>query len=81
MVTNDDANHLARKSHLFTLRLWLEDLGSGQSDWRGKVQHVNSGDVCYFQGWPSLLTFLEGKLLKTCPEGRPVGKQEGSNIV
>jgi hypothetical protein len=51
------------------LRLWLEDLGSGQTDWRGKVQHVNSGEVRYFRDWPTLEAFVEGLILKTNSEG------------
>ena len=62
MVTSDDADRPAHRSHLFMLRLWPEDLGSGQTDWRGKVQHVNSGEVRYFRDWPTLEAFVEGLL-------------------
>ena len=62
MVTSDDADRPAHSSHLFMLRLWPEDLGSGQTDWRGKVQHVNSGEVRYFRDWPTLEAFVEGLL-------------------
>lgn len=36
-------------SHLFTVRLWLEELGHGQTEWRGQVQHVLSGKSRYFR--------------------------------
>ena len=42
------------QSHLFTVRLWAEDLGDGQSEWRGKVQHVSSGATRYFRDWSTL---------------------------
>ncbi|GAC1399265.1 MAG: hypothetical protein NVS4B12_13200 [Ktedonobacteraceae bacterium] len=45
-------------SELFTLRLWQEDLGNNQVAWRGKVQHVTSGEASYFQDCTTLLTFL-----------------------
>jgi hypothetical protein len=45
-------------SHLFTLRLWHEELGGGDAEWRGKVQHVTSGEVRYFRDWPTLVAFL-----------------------
>ena len=45
-------------SHLFTIRLWLEDLGDGQVEWRGSVQHVISGELRYFRDWPALIEFL-----------------------
>ena len=52
-------------SHLFTVRLWREELGNGQTEWRGKVQHVTSGEVRYFRDWPTLIAFL---LLLSGPE-------------
>lgn len=45
-------------SHLFTLRLWPEELGGGETEWRGKVQHVTSGEVRYFRDWSTLIAFL-----------------------
>jgi hypothetical protein len=46
------------RSHLFTVRLWVEELGDGEREWRGKVQHVPSGDMCYFREWSRLIAFL-----------------------
>jgi hypothetical protein len=50
----------ARQHHseLFTVRLWQEERGNGEEEWRGKVQHVTSGEACYFHDWPTLITFL-----------------------
>jgi len=45
-------------SHLFTVRLWREELGNGQTELRGKVQHVSSGEARYFRDWPTLIAFL-----------------------
>jgi hypothetical protein len=45
-------------SHLFTVRLWLEDLGDDQVEWRGSVQHVISGELSYFRDWSTLIDFL-----------------------
>jgi hypothetical protein len=44
-------------SQLFTVRVWLEELGNGQTEWRGKVQHVTSGEVRYFRDWSTLVAF------------------------
>ena len=49
-------------SHLFTLRLCSEDLGNGQREWRGQVQHVMSGETRYFRDWPTLIAFLQEAL-------------------
>lgn len=42
-------------SHLFTVRLWSHDLGDGRTEWRGKVQHVLSGEARYFREWAELI--------------------------
>ena len=53
-----NAGQPPHRSHLFTVRLWLEDLGDGRTEWRGQVQHVLSGEVRYFRDWPTLITLL-----------------------
>lgn len=50
------------RSHLFTVRLWPEELGAGQNEWRGKVQHVLSGQRRYFRDWATLVTYLQAML-------------------
>jgi hypothetical protein len=45
-------------SHLFTVRVWREELGAGRVEWRGKVQHALSGEARYFREWAELITFL-----------------------
>ena len=42
--------------------MWQEELGEGQSEWRGKVQHVQSGEVRYFRQWSVLIAPLEKML-------------------
>jgi hypothetical protein len=49
-------------SFLFTLRVWHEQLGVNQSEWRGQVEHLMSGKTCYFRGWSTLVSFLEETL-------------------
>ena len=48
-------------SQLFTVRVWLEDLGDGRCEWRGKVQHTLSREACYFRDWQTLVTFMVEK--------------------
>ncbi len=45
-------------SHLFTLRLWQEELGDERHEWRGKIQHVQSGETYYFREWSVLMTAI-----------------------
>lgn len=68
MAVKNSAGLPPQNSHLFTLRLWPENMGSGQTDWRGKVQHVNSGEARYFRDWPTLEAFVEGLVGRVQPE-------------
>jgi len=52
------------RTHLITVRVWLEDLGQGQREWRGEVQEVLSGEVRYFRHWPTLVALLQAMLPK-----------------
>ncbi|GCE21529.1 hypothetical protein [Dictyobacter kobayashii] len=45
-------------SYLFTVRVWEEATGNGESEWRGKVQLVTTGETRYFREWPALLPLL-----------------------
>ena len=47
-----------------------EDLVSGKIDWRGKIQHVNSGEARYFRDWPTMEAFVEELLHRIDPAGR-----------
>ncbi len=45
-------------SHLFTIRLWQEELGGGQTEWRGRAQDIVTGAEAYFRDWPGLIAVL-----------------------
>lgn len=49
------------ESELFTLRLWPMPGVDGVA-WRGKIQHVLTGEVYYFRSWEILVEQLQ-KLL------------------
>jgi hypothetical protein len=49
---------LAPPVHLFTVRVWREELGEGQHEWRGLVRSVASGEARYFRTWPALTDFM-----------------------
>ena len=65
-------------SHLFTVRLWAEDLGDGEIEWRGKLQHVTSGEARYFRNWPVLIALLQ-TLLPTAAPNAPSDSEEISS--
>ncbi len=49
----------SRNSHLFTLRVWMEDVGNGRVEIRGTLKHVLSGETHHFRDWPALIRYLE----------------------
>jgi hypothetical protein len=54
------------RSHLFTVRVWQEEIGQDQTEWRGKVQLISNGNVCYFRGWEGLVPLLLSMLSEVC---------------
>jgi hypothetical protein len=50
------------RSSLFTVRLWVEDLGAGEREVRMQVKHVLSGETHYFRQWTDLVAFLRTKI-------------------
>lgn len=58
-----ERDNLSSRSQLFMVRVWLEDLGEGKTEWRGKVQCVASGEVHYFRGCQNLISDLQAMLL------------------
>jgi len=74
MADNSEADPPAHGSHLFMLRIWPEELGHGQTEWRAKVQHVSSGEARYFRDWPALEAFVEGLLWGGGSEGARSGR-------
>ncbi len=58
----------AATSHLFTVRLWYEDLGEGRHEWRGEVKDVASGQQRFFREWDSLLGYLKAACRAFAPD-------------
>jgi hypothetical protein len=44
------------------VRVWLEELGDGKTEWRGKVQCVASGEARYFRDWQVLIAGVQEML-------------------
>ena len=45
-------------SYLFTVRVWQEEMSADQTEWRGRVQLMSSGEVRYFREWAALAPLL-----------------------
>jgi hypothetical protein len=52
------SDHGSKRSQLFTLRVWSEEVDGGDIEWRGKVQRTVSRETLYFREWEALLSFL-----------------------
>jgi hypothetical protein len=56
------------RSHLFTVRVWEEEVGTDQTEWRGKIQLFTNGDVHYFREWAALVPLLLMMLSESEPD-------------
>ena len=63
------SERLRATSHLFTVRLWSEDLGGDQVEWRGQVTHVLSGEAHYFREWQELEVRLQAMVARKTQPG------------
>ena len=51
------------RTHLFTVRLWVEPFGDDQHEVRMQVRHILSGETRYFRAWSDVVAFLLAKIL------------------
>ena len=65
------------QSYLFTVRVWQEDLGEGQNEWRGSVELLGSGKKVYFRELSQI-----GKIIAAALGGsfRLTNSSEGKNL-
>ena len=63
-----DTPDVQPRSHLFTIRVWEEQIGADQTEWRGKVQLLTNGEVRYFRDWAALVPLLLTMLLESQSE-------------
>jgi hypothetical protein len=48
----------------FVVRIWLEprEIEGASPEWRGRIEHVESGDRTYFRGLDKMVEFMVGHL-------------------
>jgi hypothetical protein len=66
-----------KRSHMFIMRIWSEELGDGQQEWRGKVQLSPTGTVQYFRDLRSLGALVEAMLAQAANAPAPTPEVEG----
>jgi hypothetical protein len=50
---------LGTQAQTFTLRIWTTNQENGSLEWRGRIQHVQSGEVRYCRDWDSFTAYVE----------------------
>ena len=62
--------------HAFVVKLWLEgrEIEGAQPEWRGRIDHVQSGKRVYFRSIAEINQFIQTFLDAT--EGRPAKKEK-----
>ena len=49
----------------FVVRMWAEPINEDHSEWRGQVEHLQSGEKRYFQQLDKMMEFVSSQLGKT----------------
>jgi hypothetical protein len=57
------------RSHLFMVRVWIEELGDGAREVRMQVRHVLSGETRHFRAWPEIAAYMQAKMAALNAEG------------
>ena len=53
---------LGTQAQIFTLRIWVTNQKDDSLEWRGRIQHVQSGEVRYCQSWDAFSAYVEEAL-------------------
>lgn len=67
------------REELFMMRLWKESLDRTHMEWRGKIQHVGSGQVAYFRDWSKVMDFI-GAALPDLPQSNQSAEEKPSGV-
>ncbi len=59
------------QSQLFTVRIWVEDVGNGRAEIRGTVKHILSGETHHFRDWQTLIERLKVLSAAKTPDQSP----------
>jgi hypothetical protein len=63
--------HETTHSRLLTLRVWTEEIGNGQQEWRVQVKDVSNGETHYFHEFTKLSGFLQEVISKSFNQPDP----------
>ncbi|MCP4421270.1 MAG: hypothetical protein GY805_32055 [Chloroflexi bacterium] len=50
------------RSQMFTLRVWVEDVGDGRIEYRGTIKHILTGETHHFRDWAALTQLIKASM-------------------
>ena len=60
--SQSEAGDVDTQSQMFTLRIWVINREGVNIKWRGRIQHIQSGEVQYCQNWDTFIAYVEKML-------------------
>ena len=60
--SQNESESLGTQTQMFTLRISVTSQKGSKLEWRGRIQHVQSGEVQYCQNWDSFIAYVEEML-------------------
>jgi hypothetical protein len=57
--SQSEHNSFGTQPQTFTLRIWVTNQQDSALEWRGRIQHIQSGEVQYCQNWDAFITYVE----------------------
>jgi len=65
--------------HSFVIRVWQEprEIEGAGPEWRGRIEHVQSGERVYFRSLDTMVEFIVAYLSDADPQSSLVGEKRG----
>jgi hypothetical protein len=61
-VLDSKNKDITPQAQLFTLRIWITKQKSDILEWRGRIEHVQSGEVEFCRNWETFIAYVERML-------------------
>ena len=57
--SQDENGNIGIQTQTFILRVWVTGRRGASIEWRGRIQHIQSGEVQYCQNWDTFIAYVE----------------------
>jgi hypothetical protein len=61
-ISQSEYTEIDPQAQLFTLRIWVTNQDEASLDWRGRLQHIQSGEVQHCRDWDTFVGYVEETL-------------------